>query len=216
MDASSPSTEQLPAYSRIAQPGSTPLDGTDDDLLLPHYNFPTRFKVGQVFTDGLFVDIEQIKGHLALLNAFSNLKTQVEGLNLNIKNMPEDREKRWAWFVELAVERFDVWARSLKSKDALQPLEDTLPPLDVLMVWHSYMLNPRWYTEDGQRILQCKPLAELGQVFGKELPRLPSLLDLPPAEVRVNAFYTRVGLPFDSIQSTSIIVRASLHFSSEW
>ncbi|KAJ2921924.1 hypothetical protein H1R20_g15173, partial [Candolleomyces eurysporus] len=66
------------------------------------------------------------------------------------------------------------------------------------------MLNPRWYTEDGQRILACKPLAELGQVFGKELPRLASLLDSPAAEARVNAFYTRVGLPFDPIQSTSV------------
>ena len=105
MDASSPSTEQLPAYSRIAQSGSTPLDGASDDLLLPHYSFPKRFKVGRVFTDGLLVDIEQIKGHLALLNAFSNLKAQVEGLIPGIKDMPIDREKRWAWFVGLAVER---------------------------------------------------------------------------------------------------------------
>ncbi|KAJ2921921.1 hypothetical protein H1R20_g15174, partial [Candolleomyces eurysporus] len=181
--------EQLPAYTATPQPGLTPADG-GDDALLPQYTFPTKFK---------------IKGHLTLLNAFSNLKTEVEELgSVSIRDMPEDREKRWAWFVGLAAERFDLWARSLQSKDALQPLEDVLPPLDVLMVWHSYMLNPRWYTEDSQRILACKPLVDLGQVLGKELPHLPALLDSSPSEARVTTFYTRVGVPFDPFQAASV------------
>ncbi|KAJ2936089.1 hypothetical protein H1R20_g1003, partial [Candolleomyces eurysporus] len=186
--ASSPNPEQLPAYSGTAGPVFTPANA-GDDALLPEYTFPTKFKIGGVFTEGLLVNIEQIKGHLALLNAFSNLKNEVEGLTVDIKFMPKDLEKRWAWFVGLAVERH--W-RTLS------------PPLDVLMVWHSYMLNPRWYTEDGQRILACKPLVDLGQVLGKELHRLPSLLDSPPTEARVNGFYNRVGLPFDPIQSASV------------
>ncbi|KAJ2912588.1 hypothetical protein MD484_g7833, partial [Candolleomyces efflorescens] len=202
MTSSNP--EPVPAYSRTpAGPNATPKD-VGHDASLPGYTFPTRFKVGGVFTDGLLVNIEQIKGHLALLDAFSNLKTQVEGLELESSYMSKDPERRWAWFVGLAVERFDVWARSLKHKDALQPLEDIIPPLDVLMVWHSYMLNPRWYTEDGQRMLACKPLVDLGQTLGKELHRLPSLLDSPPTEIRMNAFYARVGLPFDPIQSSSV------------
>ncbi|KAJ2912587.1 hypothetical protein MD484_g7832, partial [Candolleomyces efflorescens] len=118
--------------------------------------------------------------------------------------MPDDLEKRWVWFVGLAVERFDVWARSLKPKDVLRPLEDTLPPLDVLMVWHSYMLNPRWYAEDSQRILACKPLAELGHAFGKQLARLPSVLDSPPSEARISSFYAQVSRPFDPIDSASV------------
>ncbi|RXW12207.1 hypothetical protein EST38_g13647 [Candolleomyces aberdarensis] len=196
--------EQLPAYTTTPQPGLTPENG-GDDALLPQYTFPTRFKIGGVFTDGLLVNIDQIKGHLTLLNAFSNLKTEVEGLGSDsIHDMPEDPEKRWAWFVGLAAERFDVWARCLQSKDALQPLEDTLPPLDVLMVWHSYMLNPRWYTEDSQRILECKTLVDLGQVLCKELAHLPALLDSSPSEARVTMFYTRVGEPFDPFQAASV------------
>jgi hypothetical protein len=112
MDSSDPRTEQLPAYSRVAQPGSPPLDGTDDDLLLPRYAFPTKFKVGRVFTDGLLVNIDQIKGHLALLDEFSILKAEVDGLDLGIQNIPDDREKRWTWFVGLAVERY-VWVSLL-------------------------------------------------------------------------------------------------------
>jgi uncharacterized membrane protein YgcG len=81
-------------------------------------------------------------------------------------------EKRWAIFVTRAVDRFSTWWNQI-----LGPLSDacttervqndlglrlsdrlgapsisiaaeTLPPLDVLMVWHSYMLNPRDYLED--------------------------------------------------------------------
>ncbi|KAJ2912590.1 hypothetical protein MD484_g7831, partial [Candolleomyces efflorescens] len=204
MATTTTTTEQLPAYSANAQPGFTPANG-GDDALLPQYTFPTKFKIGAFFTDGLLVNIEQIKGHLALLHAFSNLKVEVENLpSGSIVNMPGNREQRWAWFVGLAAERFDKWARSLQSKDALQPLEDTLPPLDVLMVWHSYMLNPRWYTEDGQRILACKALVELGQVLSKELSRLPALLDASPSEARVTMFYTRVGHPFDPFQAASV------------
>lgn len=29
------------------------------------------------------------------------------------------------------------------------------------MVWHAYMLNPRWYTEDTMRISACKRLKML-------------------------------------------------------
>ena len=106
MDTSDPRAEELPAYSRVAQPGSPLLDQTADDLVLPRYTFPTKFKVGRVFTDGLLVNIDQIKGHLALLYAFSNLKAEVDELDLGIQNIPDDREKRWAWFVGLAVERY--------------------------------------------------------------------------------------------------------------
>jgi len=49
--------------------------------------------------------ISQVKGHLALLHEFSNLKKQVKGLQEPIPQMPPYLERRWAWFVALAVER---------------------------------------------------------------------------------------------------------------
>ena len=106
MATTTTTTEQLPAYSANAQPGFTPANG-GDDALLPQYTFPTKFKIGAFFTDGLLVNIEQIKGHLALLHAFSNLKVEVENLpSGSIVNMPGNREQRWAWFVGLAAERY--------------------------------------------------------------------------------------------------------------
>ncbi|KAF2094769.1 hypothetical protein NA57DRAFT_60188 [Rhizodiscina lignyota] len=87
------------------------------------------------------------------------------------------REKRWAVYVARAVDRFETWwnmcipstvagtpsdrltaevylaeqspeFRPLKGKPIMQLSQDQLPPLDVLMVWHSYMLNPRCFLED--------------------------------------------------------------------
>ncbi|KAI1138140.1 hypothetical protein F5Y05DRAFT_418995 [Hypoxylon sp. FL0543] len=84
------------------------------------------------------------------------------------------REKRWALFVARAVDRYEEWwgklsKSSLSEYDMEQdserysgftsksnPLswaENILPPLDVLMVWHAHMLNPRAYLEDS--ILYC-------------------------------------------------------------
>jgi hypothetical protein len=83
------------------------------------------------------------------------------------------REKRWSLYVARAAERFETWwlsalckiegnPRRLTQKDMLRPdfessatrgkaidwKSEYLPPLDVLMVWHSFMLNPRSYLED--------------------------------------------------------------------
>jgi hypothetical protein len=90
------------------------------------------------------------------------------------------REKRWSVFVTKAVDRFEKWWNSLSSKanpDFLPLTTDDfestpnnnlpfqyhlpglegwgsriLPPLDILMVWHSYLLNPRVYFEDCVRL----------------------------------------------------------------
>ncbi|KAI1328963.1 hypothetical protein F5Y16DRAFT_367741 [Xylariaceae sp. FL0255] len=86
------------------------------------------------------------------------------------------REKRWAIYVARAVDRYEAWWKTfLKSplteddmmgnttKYAQFPssfgttdisnfwLRNTLPPIDVLMVWHAHMLNPRAYLEDCMR-----------------------------------------------------------------
>ncbi|KAI9884589.1 MAG: hypothetical protein M1823_003609 [Watsoniomyces obsoletus] len=87
-------------------------------------------------------------------------------------------EKRWAVYVARATDRFEQWffgpvkelvggtTERLKMSDldrdssydalhlASNPVvmtSDQLPPLDVLMVWHAYMLNPRDYLEDCMR-----------------------------------------------------------------
>ncbi|KAI1496854.1 hypothetical protein F5X99DRAFT_398843 [Biscogniauxia marginata] len=79
------------------------------------------------------------------------------------------REKRWALYVERAVDRYEAWWNTFKANRLTQEDMDTdlakystftsktqprewtntiLPPLDVLLVWHAHMLNPHVYLED--------------------------------------------------------------------
>ncbi|KAF2267846.1 hypothetical protein CC78DRAFT_511594 [Lojkania enalia] len=92
------------------------------------------------------------------------------------------REKRWTVFVTKAVDRFAIWWETLPKTSHLFPMPirtsdfesmkptrfpeegdgmgdniiSALPPLDVLMVWHAYMLNPRLYLEDCMRMNKHK------------------------------------------------------------
>jgi hypothetical protein len=92
--------------------------------------------------------------------------------------LPKLAEKRWAVYITRAVDRFDAWisaavpSSSLPTmaelerdgandritdpgyvKTAMTPIGPlNMPPLDVLMVWHAYMLNPRAYLEDCVRL----------------------------------------------------------------
>ncbi|KAL4873253.1 hypothetical protein BDV12DRAFT_182478 [Aspergillus spectabilis] len=80
------------------------------------------------------------------------------------------KEKRWAVYTAKAVARYTAWwnacvpaSRPRPSihnfssavyeditvcKNPLAWTRDELPPLDVLMVWHAHMLNPRSFLED--------------------------------------------------------------------
>ncbi|KAI9821079.1 MAG: hypothetical protein M1827_003813 [Pycnora praestabilis] len=94
-------------------------------------------------------------------------------------SMVKVAEKRWSIYVARAVDRFERWWTTAipRTKDGVsrnyltlaelnrdrgfeksilraKPLKLTsndLPPLDVLMVWHAYMLNPRSFLEDCMR-----------------------------------------------------------------
>ena len=80
---------------------------TDNPGPPPTYTAPTQFSIGSHITPEPLVNIPQIKAHLALLHAFAELKNEVEGLKEGaIPQMPADLERRWAWFVALAVQRF--------------------------------------------------------------------------------------------------------------
>ncbi|KAK4249025.1 hypothetical protein C7999DRAFT_39873 [Corynascus novoguineensis] len=92
-----------------------------------------------------------------------------------MKYLSNIREKRWSLFVARAVDRYQIWWQYLmeflpgeplkeynmdtpgsrqyseftcQSGSVLHWREDMLPPLDVLMVWHTHMLNPRAFLED--------------------------------------------------------------------
>ncbi|KAL9120482.1 MAG: hypothetical protein Q9187_002960 [Circinaria calcarea] len=111
-------------------------------------------------------DVATTDGLYGIRDEFVPLGTTKER-RMNV--LAKIREKRWAIFVTNACLRFEKWwkccipgtgmrtqtdfrggyAASI-TKDAKPILftKENLPPLDVLMVWHSYMLNPQKFLED--------------------------------------------------------------------
>ncbi|PGH00734.1 hypothetical protein GX51_05615 [Blastomyces parvus] len=136
------------------------------------------------------------------------------------------REKRWAVYVGRAVDRFSVWHEKCVKSDGFRPnmgaptthdlkrvgglavvttwqgmiawTPEMMPPLDVLMVWHAYMLNPRDFLED------CIRLAKMSfWKTGLPWAIMNSCIDhktfeyIPPSEAAIN-FTMQTGLQWDS------------------
>ncbi|KAF9463652.1 hypothetical protein BDZ94DRAFT_1192440, partial [Collybia nuda] len=169
------------------------------------YAFPATFIIGSKRTSAPLVNSAQLKGHLALLHAFARLRQRVDGFDGYVKQaiplMPDDLERRWAWFVGLAVERFSSWCLNLEFYDIYEkPIEDVLPPIDVMMVWHAYMLNPGWYVEDCDRLPILAHLKVVGKVFAQSLPRLSRILISEPSDIRVRNWDWRTRRLFDPLE----------------
>ncbi|KAK0732423.1 hypothetical protein B0T21DRAFT_443207 [Apiosordaria backusii] len=128
------------------------------------------------YTDGLFGLWDCLAGPVIV----DEEKRRLAGAQYDkiLATLSKIREKRWALFVARAAERYEVWWKSLpgqrilseRDMDELErdqdvygrfPVdpelkfgwrEDMLPPLDVLMVWHTHMLNPRAFLEDAMLV----------------------------------------------------------------
>ncbi|KAH8804126.1 hypothetical protein DL96DRAFT_1822810 [Flagelloscypha sp. PMI_526] len=136
---------------------------------------PDSYTVGGKETSP-FVTTLQVKGHLALLNEFVTLNRRVNSLTPDdlerYKSLPNGTDH-----VASSAAQFEAWCSSLTEEDVNSFDEESLPPIDVLMVWHSYMLNPGNYSEDCLRVPICKYLRPLSPLFTKILPKLPDVLD---------------------------------------
>ncbi|KJK78130.1 hypothetical protein H634G_06302 [Metarhizium anisopliae BRIP 53293] len=146
-------------------------------LKLLHAIHNLKEEVG--YTDGLFGLYDSRAGHdadgfdLDAIHAGKGIKIEdAEKVKLALSKI---REKRWALFVARAVDRYETWWRVIQGQNHLtqdmmaEPASDLyanfpilckdprglgpdmLPPLDVLMVFHSHMLNPRAFLEDSMR-----------------------------------------------------------------
>jgi len=86
------------------QPRTASYISRDDSPAI--YATPTQFLIGASHTKGQLVNVPEIKGHLALLRMFTELKNKVAGLGPDsAPYIPLEKEQRWGWFVALAVER---------------------------------------------------------------------------------------------------------------
>ncbi|KAB8228654.1 uncharacterized protein BDW43DRAFT_212308 [Aspergillus alliaceus] len=84
---------------------------------------------------------------------YSSAKRKYESYTVSIKDntFQTRRKQKWPYFLELAVGRFVQWIKiidgislsSTSTESADSPLGlGLLPPVDVLMVWHAFLLNP--------------------------------------------------------------------------
>jgi hypothetical protein len=98
---------------------------------------PATFTIGEKTVQPL-VNVTELQAHLSILGAFDILKWKVQD-----QPRPEGMSKdgAWALFVHRAVHRFNAYLQAAWPKDTVQgSSEATMPPLDVLLVWHSYLL----------------------------------------------------------------------------
>jgi hypothetical protein len=99
-----------PSYNSASTPNIAPVANEAP----PAYSIPNAFAESGRSATGTgieaFVDVPQIKDHLALLHAFAELKVSVERMTdeAGIPYLPADNERRWGWFVGLAVERSEL------------------------------------------------------------------------------------------------------------
>lgn len=128
------------------------------------------------------------------------------------------REKRWAVYVTRAVDRFESWFKgnvlektvdagaegvtvklienskmSMIDKQVVQPwTPESLPPVDVLMVWHVYMLNPRDFLEDSIKF-QCLWFWSAGFPWKAINECINETLDYVVAEKAIGRFEAQCG-----------------------
>ena len=126
--------EDVPAYESL-----TPSYNVEQPPSYSEYptELPTIFPIGKKNAQPL-INVTELQPHLKLLGAFDRLKKSIVE-----QRLPEglDKEQAWAVFVNKAVHRFYTLLQA-KWPDGcvVASSETTMPPLDVLLIWHSYLL----------------------------------------------------------------------------
>ncbi|KAJ7891315.1 hypothetical protein B0H14DRAFT_2560884 [Mycena olivaceomarginata] len=148
----------------------------------PAYSFPEAFTIGGRTTKP-FVNVSQIKDHLALLHAFAELKISVEGITTTeILHLPPDR---------------NGGGHALQPSHSENGIATILPPIDVIMVSAVYsrseqiLSEGRWYAEDGKRLDALKGLHQAGNGLGAALP----------SQQRIDNWVQMTAIPFDPFES---------------
>jgi hypothetical protein len=84
------------------------------------------------------VNVTELQAHLRLLGAFYELKLEVQRQADGIE--AQNKDEAWVVFVNRAVYRFFAWNSANWTLSMPGLYLEMMPPLDVLMVWHTYLL----------------------------------------------------------------------------
>ncbi|PCH42493.1 hypothetical protein WOLCODRAFT_17768 [Wolfiporia cocos MD-104 SS10] len=179
----------------------------------PTYNWPqptygpSTYRIGSSNLQSPLVNVAHVRAHLNLLSAFKKLRITIERNEiLNLPPLAKDLSKlqRWSWFVNLAVDRFHQWAEVMHNANSLHIWDvDFIPPLDVLMVWHAYMLNPIWYTEDCERISLMQTFQEMSYTLLPTVMNLGDVSSFQPSHRLASFWLARTHTPFDPIEAAA-------------
>ncbi|CCA72245.1 hypothetical protein PIIN_06179 [Serendipita indica DSM 11827] len=174
------------------------MQATDQPPVYNEYptELPAGFPIGGKNTTPL-VNVTELQAHLRLLGAFSKLKYDVQQQEEGVAATSKDTA--WVVFVNRAVERFFKWASASWDHHVPGFDERLVPPLDVVMVWHTYLLNPRTFLEDSRR-MSTTYCSNLTKIHDMPLTLISSLIDgqsldpLPPSTERQDIFERVTGL----------------------
>ncbi|KAJ3557422.1 hypothetical protein NM688_g1483 [Phlebia brevispora] len=189
----------------IAPPNYPEPDVTD---VPPDYSAGTLYTIGRHKFHTPLVQVSHLKAHLCLLRAIHDLKqTVTAGEDSRIPPQVSALEpwKRWTWFVSLAVERFERWLTTMQPSPLSQWIQEELPPVDVLMVWQAYMLNPIWYAEDCDRIPMLRKLRTLGRRLLTALMEVGDINEHNPSSARRDRWVDRTHTTFDPLDAAMLL-----------
>ncbi|GAA5823896.1 hypothetical protein JCM11251_003338 [Rhodosporidiobolus azoricus] len=147
-----------------------------------------------------FVSVEHLKQHLLLLAAFKHLRDRVEAdqdVPDTLKTLKP--EQRWAVFVAMAVWRWELYVTQIAGRDDRKHF--FVPPLDVILVWHTFQLNPVRWEEDTLRLFpQMKDLK--GRILGPVTRSIDvELLEQVVPPQAVAEWEAQTGLPYDALEN---------------
>ncbi|KDQ63934.1 hypothetical protein JAAARDRAFT_51991 [Jaapia argillacea MUCL 33604] len=202
----------LPPYTPTELP--PPVYGLSLSIPTPSYPLPTTFTIGPNRLSEPLVTPEQIKAHLKLLRAFGELKLDVERSSWAGEKGGRGDTLGWAWFVDLAVHRFEKWITTLPVKrisDTTIFVESHIPPLDVLIVWHAYLLHPTKYARDRRA---NNTIDRLPRIYNNLIDIVKYIGDpgtSTPTKERAISWRKSTNTPFDPIQSASEILPARMN-----
>lgn len=148
-DLSTPSLQEHPEPVAFLRP----VDSSSS--ILPTYTSasnPSPPAYNEAGSPTNMISPPQVVAHLRLLAAYVRLQQEVEALSISCchnRGLAETcrapgcpgyltTECKRALLIEMAVSRFKIWLKKLVAQG-----KTSIPPLDVLFIWSTYLGNPK-------------------------------------------------------------------------
>ncbi|WWC91719.1 uncharacterized protein L201_006665 [Kwoniella dendrophila CBS 6074] len=100
---------------------------------------PTKIQIGDQNVKP-FVSLQETKDHLTFLSALSSLQNSLPSADINsFTNLCQQSAKAYAYWAQHTIN---------SRKTGMHLTHEELPSLEILMAWHTHLLNPTIYNKD--------------------------------------------------------------------